>query len=78
MDAVCITDSYSNRCKYIGSAKALQQKFCTATLQETNTDCVGKVMIQATYIYYNRLRGTVNSLLEPHNYVASTLPLCIC
>lgn len=50
MDAVRITDSYSNRCKYRGSAKTLQQKYCTATLHETNTDRVGKVMIQATCI----------------------------
>lgn len=50
MDAACVTDSYSNRCKYRGSAKALQQKYCTAALHETDTDCVGEVMIQATYI----------------------------
>jgi len=50
MDAVRITDCYSNRCKYRGPAKPLQQKYCTATLHETNADCVGKVMIRAMCI----------------------------
>lgn len=30
------------------------------------------------YMYYKSLRGTINSLLETHNYLASTLPLHIC
>lgn len=59
--------------KYIGSATKILHSNFTWDKYGMNGESN-----DTGYIHYRNLRGMVNSLLQPHNYQASTLPSCIC